>query len=187
MSVPWDVDYTNPTPDAGAQAQVGLTPTPVPPTPAPPVQTSLGSEASGPVIPPGASVSASAPAGGKYSVQSDFEDLARAAVGVAVKEALNEIKTTVPAQDSVTYIDPKDLLKASARSRALRTFLQGLGITVFWTLITAIGDFSNVDWFSRQGWITVGTLAGATVIHAATSYVARVINPPKLADLPGGG
>lgn len=197
MTVPWDDEYTNPAADPALQTQVGLGGSgPVVPEATP----TSADEASGPVVtgpppvalpPTPAPVPAPAPApvGGIPAGASldDIEDVVKAAAAIAAKEALEQAKAAVPGVDTVQSIDPKDLLRASARSRAVRTLVHGILITAFWAVITAVGTLSDVDWFSREGWSTVAAVAGAAAASSVVSYIARIVSPPPLAAVAGGG
>lgn len=74
-----------------------------------------------------------------------------------------------------------DFTRASARSRALRTFFVGLGISVLWALVNMLGQLGDVDWFHKEGWTSVATLAVGAVISAVSSYALRIIKPPSYA------
>ena len=67
------------------------------------------------------------------------------------------------------------ILAADARNRALRTFLQGLGIDVAVAVATVLYTWlnSDADLSSREAWVGVGILLGKTALTTAASYVMR--------------
>jgi hypothetical protein len=71
-----------------------------------------------------------------------------------------------------------DFIKADARSRAIRTFLVGLGMSVVLGLVTALGQSSGLNWFSKEGWTAVATLAVSSVVGSVLAYVTRMIKEP---------
>lgn len=183
MSMPWDKDFTPTSADpeliARIDAQIKGTSTsgPVVSPPAPEV---AHPESTGPEPP-----KPTTPAGG---IEDALMEAARTAAADAVKNVAAEIKAALPDPNTVAvHVDPADLLKASARSRALRTFFGGLLVTVLWAVVNVLGTVTGVNWFSKEGWVSVGILAGGAVVNAVVSYVLRVIKPPSLAEIPGGG
>jgi hypothetical protein len=66
-----------------------------------------------------------------------------------------------------------------ARSRALRTFVQGLISAV----LVAVGPvvavaFGGLQW-TKEYWLGVGVLVGSAVVTACVSYVMRYLKPPS--------
>lgn len=74
-------------------------------------------------------------------------------------------------------------VKADARNRAFRTFMQGLLVDVATAAVLAIGpSLLNIGspqfvW-SKAYWIAVGGLAAKSVVTAGVSYVMRRVVPP---------
>ncbi len=65
-----------------------------------------------------------------------------------------------------------------ARNRALRTFVQGLGLDVAVALsVFLAASFTDIQW-TREYWVALGLTAARTVLLAAVSYVARKVVPP---------
>lgn len=194
--MPWDSDYVPPSVDAdliAATTAVNASPAPS----SPPEENVLPPEATGPVVAPTSTPPTGGihvPVTGTKGVREEVLEVAKEAAESAVRDlakamqddVLNAIKNTLP-PDTPPHIDPGDLLKASARSRAIRTFFGGLLVTMAWAVITALGSAANVDWFTKEGLASVAILAGSSVITAVISYVARVFAPPPLVQVPGGG
>lgn len=89
---------------------------------------------------------------------------------------------------TATTIQGKELTVASAKSRSLRTFLQGLGFDVFFALISVIAlSLNDFNFLDGAAWATLGVLVLKTVVQTAVSYVARLkitpryesVEPPK--------
>jgi uncharacterized protein (DUF2267 family) len=80
----------------------------------------------------------------------------------------------------VATIPKGDLKKLDAWERALRTFGQGLLVTLLAVIVQVIGQLTttHVDYFHREGWITVGTLFATSAATALVSYVMRYIKEP---------
>lgn len=188
MSMPWDPNYTPTSADQelidkiqgqlGQLSSTATTPTagPVPATPSEPEVAHP--ESTGPESPAPAT-----PVGG---ISDIAREAATAAVGELIPTLVTEIKNALP-PDVPAQIDANDLLKASARNRAVRTFFGGLVVTILWALVNVVGSATGVNWFSKEGWISVGILAGGAVVNAVVSYILRVFKPPPLAQVPGGG
>ncbi|MCW2674774.1 MAG: hypothetical protein JWP14_3363 [Frankiales bacterium] len=67
----------------------------------------------------------------------------------------------------------RQLLIADARNRALRTFLQGLGIDVLVASAVVVAQVAASPLESWQGWAAVGISLSRSVAQAAASYVMR--------------
>lgn len=130
---------------------------------------------------------AATPTGNLGSV---LEQELEAAVAAAQKAATAEVeakviaalKNAIPVAPDAPTLEPQDVTSAAARGRALRTLFYGLGLTVFWALVTAVGDAvsgGQVDFFTKTGWISVATLAAGTIAHAVLSYVGRIKFAPN--------
>ncbi|WP_206492338.1 hypothetical protein [Rhodococcus sp. KRD162] len=81
--------------------------------------------------------------------------------------------------------DPVGWIKMQARSRALRTLVQGLLAVV----VMAVGNVviqavtqGTLNVFSWEDWQVVGTLAGSAALASAIAYVQNKfgIKPPKV-------
>lgn len=80
--------------------------------------------------------------------------------------------TTIPAGSF-------DMAKWDAKSRAVRTFVQGLALDVATAVILAVSaELHDVQW-SRAYWGALGALALKTVVQTVVSYVSRRALPPK--------
>ena len=65
-------------------------------------------------------------------------------------------------------------LKADAQNRALRTFIQGLGIDLLVALALVLTTvFSSTNSFNEIEWSVVGFLLAKTVATTAASYIMR--------------
>lgn len=66
-----------------------------------------------------------------------------------------------------------------ARSRAWRTFLQGLITAVLVAVgpIVAVAVGGGIKW-TKEYWLGLGLLVGAAAVSAAVAYVMRFVKPP---------
>lgn len=70
--------------------------------------------------------------------------------------------------------------KADARSRALRTFLQNLGIDLALSLVAVLMvAIPTLDVTSKEAWAALGVLLLKTLISAPISYLMRLKRPPQ--------
>ncbi|OLE22366.1 MAG: hypothetical protein AUG49_19310 [Catenulispora sp. 13_1_20CM_3_70_7] len=71
--------------------------------------------------------------------------------------------------------------QADARNRAVRTFLQGLGIDVAAGVVLAVGPALADAHFAWTGpyWATLGALAAKTAVQTAVAYVASKVLPAR--------
>ena len=65
-------------------------------------------------------------------------------------------------------------VSTDARSRALRTAVQGLLVDVS---VAVVGAVADVRW-TRAYWAALGLLVAKTAVQSAVSYVARRVVPP---------
>ncbi len=65
------------------------------------------------------------------------------------------------------------LLSRDARNRALRTFVQGLGIDVLVAIAIVIAQVASQPLEAWQGWLAIGISLARSVAQAAASYVMR--------------
>lgn len=80
----------------------------------------------------------------------------------------------------MTNVQPAPPAKnTDAINRAVRTFLQGLGVTVAAAIVTVlVTAVSSVQWTGAY-WAALGLAAANSVLVAVVSYVARYVLPPK--------
>lgn len=73
-------------------------------------------------------------------------------------------------------------IKTDARSRALRTFAQGLGVDALLVASLVLYNATSSNDFSWNGtyWAGIGLLIARTVIHSATSYIMRHFKAPPI-------
>lgn len=65
--------------------------------------------------------------------------------------------------------------QVDAKSRATRTFVQGLAVDVAFAVAAALLLWlPDADLSSREAWIVLGTSLAKTVLTAAASYVMRL-------------
>lgn len=87
----------------------------------------------------------------------------------------------VPAPAAAPAAIAPALVAADARNRAVRTFFQGLGVTVAVSVtVSLVTVVSDLVW-TRAYWLGVAALVGTNVVQAIVSYAARYFLPP-----PGG-
>jgi hypothetical protein len=69
---------------------------------------------------------------------------------------------------------------ADARNRAVRTFTQGLWVTVVGAATAAVtaAIAPGIRW-TKEYWTGVALAVGGAVVLAGTSYVHRLVSPPK--------
>jgi hypothetical protein len=80
----------------------------------------------------------------------------------------------------MTNVQPAPPAKSSdALNRAVRTFLQGLVVTIAGSLVTALVTVSSGVQWTRAYWVGVGIAAGTSVVTGVASYIARYIAPPQ--------
>jgi hypothetical protein len=88
---------------------------------------------------------------------------------------------------------PAERMRADARNRALRTFLQGLAIDVAVSVcVVLITVFATASSWGELQWVAIGFTLGKTVLMTIAAYVMRrfvdrpgsVALPPDLAGAP---
>jgi hypothetical protein len=74
------------------------------------------------------------------------------------------------------------LTKLDAWERAGRTLLMGLLITLLGAVVQVIGELATngttVDFFTKSGWVAVGTLFVGAVFTSLASYAYRFLKLP---------
>ena len=69
-------------------------------------------------------------------------------------------------------------VKADAKNRAVRSYLQGLGVAVlFAALPIAQASLGDIHW-SVAWWIALGNAVASPALLAGASYVMRHLSPP---------
>lgn len=69
---------------------------------------------------------------------------------------------------------------ADANNRAVRTFVQGLGLDVATALVLVlVTTLTTVEW-TREYWYALLVLLAKTAVHAVVSYVSRKVVPPAV-------
>lgn len=96
-------------------------------------------------------------------VQAEAADLIRQLEGGASEPA-------VPSLD--------DFTKADARSRAFRTLIIGVVLSVGWGLVNILGNLATVDWTNKDAFPQVAALAVGSVVTSVTAYIARILKEP---------
>lgn len=71
-------------------------------------------------------------------------------------------------------------VKAAARERSLRTFLQGLGVDLLIAVaVVVLAQVPGADLSSGAAWIALSLAVGKSVLMAAASYVMRLKLKPS--------
>lgn len=96
---------------------------------------------------------------------------------------LGGITNVLPQPNAPEPLSKDVFTKASARSRALRTFFGGLAMAILWGVISALGTVSGDQFFTKTGLISVATIVVSSVIGAVVSYFGRLHFEPKYAEL----
>ena len=74
----------------------------------------------------------------------------------------------------------RELVIADARSRSVRTLIQGLGIDLLFGICAAVATLSGADPFSQQTWIIFAGLLIKTVIQTVVAYFMRLRITPTM-------
>lgn len=104
------------------------------------------------------------------------------------RRRMDELFVAIPAAPVITQdgdFDPIGWIKAQAKSRALRTLVQGLLAVVLVAIGNAITQAiakGSLDIFSWDDWKVVGALAGTAALGALIAYIQNIfgIKPPKV-------
>jgi hypothetical protein len=145
-----------------------------------------------PAAPAPAQPTNAAPAGDFSSSLQDA--VLRAAQGAAlaalpsiekqvISMVLGGITATLPQPNAPEPLSKDVFTKASARSRALRTFFGGLAMAILWGIISALGSVNGDQFFTKTGLISVATIVVSSVIGSIVSYFGRIHFEPKYAEL----
>jgi hypothetical protein len=73
-----------------------------------------------------------------------------------------------------------DLVKADAKNRSWRTFVQGMIVDIGFALMALVATLSGADPFVKETWILFGVLVVKTIITAAISYIMRLRKTPTI-------
>lgn len=112
---------------------------------------------------------------------SGVVDAIKASLESAVREAAAQAHATGEAVRRGEQTDSaKALVKADARSRSGRTFVQGLIFDLFAGLVAVIATLSGADPFVKETWIAFGVLLFKTFVSAGISYVMRLRVTPTM-------
>jgi len=103
------------------------------------------------------------------NLTSELEQRAEAAVVKALEKVVSG-PVTPPALT--------DFIHADARSRAIRTLLSGLALTVLAAIVSALGAASGLNWFDSHSWPVLITLITSSVVSSVTAYVGRLLKEP---------
>lgn len=137
-----------------------------------------------PVPPTGA---VALPGGLGQVVENSIEGAVKAAqiqIAERVQGALTQALSGL-GEPQVATIPSGDLKRIDAWERAGRTFLTGLVVTVLAGIIQVIGQAASTgaDFFSKDGWNAVITLAVGSVVSSVFTYILRYVKEPAGAAL----
>lgn len=76
-------------------------------------------------------------------------------------------------------MDPGDEVKASARERSFRTYVQGFALDVATALVLVLATaFTSIAW-TPEYWVALGLTASKSVLQAGVAYWMRTLIKPK--------
>lgn len=107
-----------------------------------------------------------------------IEQAVQKRVAGAVQAELTDLLTKVQGGATPAVPNLTDFTKADARSRAIRTLLGGLALSILWGLTNVLGNIATVNWADRNALPQVITLAVASVVGAVGAYLGRVLKEP---------
>lgn len=188
-SLPWEKGFTPTAPDPDLIKQVSNT---VAGPVAAATEAVLGSAYTTAENPPAAPTATNAPAGGglgsvitqaaESSLNAALPAIQKRIGDAAAKAITDEINSLGGANPALPSIPIKDLTKLDAWERAARTFMVGIFVTLLGAVVQVIGQIAasgtSVDFFSKDGWTAVATLAVGAVVTSVSSYVLRFIREP---------
>jgi hypothetical protein len=88
--------------------------------------------------------------------------------------------TNQTAEVAVTPKEAASYVNGDAKSRAWRTVVVGLGIDVATALvIVLLPAVSSIEW-TETYWVTLGSLAGKSLVQAVVAYFFRLLVKPKV-------
>lgn len=79
-------------------------------------------------------------------------------------------------------VQAPQIVESDARNRAVRTFLQGLGLDVAVAVVVVLASFILVDvqWTATY-WLALGLALSKTVVQSIVAYFVRKLVPPATA------
>ena len=96
--------------------------------------------------------------------------------GIKKGETVDVLHPTVTAETA----KGKELIVADAKSRSLRTFVQGLAVDVIFAIVATIAMLTDMDPFVKETWILFGALLLKSVLSAIVSYFMRLKIQPTI-------
>lgn len=117
----------------------------------------------------------------------DVQDMLATAAGIAADKAREiaqvEIQAHLRGQSvelSTTTPSGQKLKLADAKSRALRTLVQNLGVDILVALGTVVPMLLSMDFTDKAAWVVFGTSVAKTVVSVFVSYVSRLTAEPVI-------
>ena len=99
----------------------------------------------------------------QQAIRQEVLPAVQAAISQQIVSVVDELKTVAPSK------------KTDARDRALRTFVQQLGIDTAIALLTVLATaIVGLDITSQEAWTGLGILLLKTALSAPVSYLARL-------------
>jgi len=103
-------------------------------------------------------------------------------IAVKVQAEITDVLTKVQGGSEPAVPTLQDFTKADARSRAIRTLVIGLVLSVLWGIVNVLGNLATVDWTNRDALPQVVALVVGSVVSAVSGYFARILKtPPHIA------
>lgn len=107
------------------------------------------------------------------AIRSEVVPAAQAAIAEQITSVVEQLKAVQPSK------------QADARSRALRTFVQNLGIDAGIAVLTVLATaIVGLDITSQEAWTALGILLLKTALSAPLSYLARLKFTPSVQRAP---
>ena len=96
--------------------------------------------------------------------------------GIREGQTVDVLHPTIEAETAAG----KKLVIADAKSRSVRTLIQGLIFDVFAGIVAAVAFLSGADPFQKETWIAFGVLLLKSVVSAIISYFMRLKVQPTI-------
>ena len=96
--------------------------------------------------------------------------------GIKKGETVDVLHPTVTAETA----KGKELIVADAKSRSMRTFVQGLAVDVIFAIVATVAVLTDMDPFVKETWILFGALLLKSVLSAIVSYFMRLKIQPTI-------
>ena len=110
------------------------------------------------------------------TIQKQLQKDAMAYLQSYIQQALTG--NTSPQIPDISF-NGQSLTRSAARAHAWRTFLIGMVVSALMAVLSAVGSQTNLDFFTREGWIATGTIAVGTLVQTVISYLGRLqVTPP---------